>query len=110
MRIALEASLLALAVVTVGFGIWLLARSTFPGWMKGIWKWPLGDCSSPQLVHLMGWSSLLVGVACVPTAYVESTWDRSTATLLSAMVAMFFAGGSLFAWSWGFFLSRGRIR
>ena len=92
----------------IGFGMWLLVKSALPGWVRGIWKWPLGDQAESQVARLMGWSAVLVGAACMPTAYVEVTWERSTAFFLAAIAAMFLAGAGTFAWIWGVFLSHGK--
>ena len=54
----------------IPFGVWLIAKSRLPSWMRGVWKWPLGNNLSPEVVNLQGWTAVLVGggalVALVP--------------------------------------------
>ena len=45
----------------IPFGAWVIAKSRLPSWMKGIWKWPLGNNISPEVANLQGWASALVG-------------------------------------------------
>jgi hypothetical protein len=47
----------------IPFGAWVIAKSQLPSWVKGIWKWPLGDNLSPTVADLQGWASVLVGAA-----------------------------------------------
>jgi hypothetical protein len=99
-------ALIVAGVALFGFGAWLLLKSRVPTWVKGVWKWPLGDNLSPTVARLMGWSALLVGVACGPAAVMVAIWDRSPTTWVSAMAAMFLAGAGLFPWIWSVSLSR----
>lgn len=48
---------------SIPMGVWLLATSRWPSWMRGALKWPLGDRLSPEVVALQGWGYLLVGAA-----------------------------------------------
>jgi hypothetical protein len=52
------------------FGGSVISKSLLPSWMRGVWKWPLGDNLSPEVVNLQGWTGVLVGggalVALVP--------------------------------------------
>jgi hypothetical protein len=97
--------LLAAGVMLFAIGSWMLLNSRVPKWVKGIWKWPLGDNLSPTVARLMGWSSLLVGVGCGPTAVLVARWDWSATTWVSAMAAMFLSGAGLFPWVWSVSLS-----
>lgn len=45
----------------IPFGAWAIAKSRLPSWMKGIWKWPLGNSLTPEVANLQGWASALVG-------------------------------------------------
>jgi hypothetical protein len=45
----------------IPFGAWVIAKSRLPSWMKGIWKWPLGNNISSEVANLQGWASALVG-------------------------------------------------
>ena len=108
MQVVWEVAFLAVGVALGGFGIWLLVKLKVPRWAKGIWKWPLGDNLSPTVARLMGWSALLIGGACVPTAAVIAESDRIFA-LLAAMVAMLLIGAGIFPWIWGVFLSRSKV-
>jgi hypothetical protein len=107
-RIALEVSLIAAGILLIGFGAWMLAKSRVPSWAKGIWKWPLGDNLSPIVARLMGWSSVLVGVACLPATVMFAQWDRSPTTWLASLTTMFMAGAGLFPWIWSVTLSRSK--
>ncbi len=61
----------ACAVSSIPFGVWVLAKSKWPSWMKGALKWPLGDHLSERVVRLQGWSYLFVGAASlVLTAFL----------------------------------------
>lgn len=108
MWILIAAALWICAATFVAFGVWILVKSAFPSWMRGIWKWPVGDKMSREVVRLMGWSTVIVGGACMPAAYVAASSGRTSATVLVAMAAMFLAGAGLFAWIWGVFLSHGK--
>jgi hypothetical protein len=105
-RVVLQAILLVGSVLLVAQGIWLFAKSRLPSWMKGIWKWPLGDRYPAAVAHLLGWSAVLVGAACLPTLAVLALWDRSTASALAEITSMFLAGAGTFALMWSVFLSR----
>jgi FKBP-type peptidyl-prolyl cis-trans isomerase FkpA len=52
---------------TIPFGAWVLAKSRLPSWMKGIWKWPLGNNLSPEVAGLQGWAAVLAGAAALLT-------------------------------------------
>ena len=101
MRIVLEVALFAAGAALTVLGAWLLTKSTFPIWMKGFWKWPLGDNPSRNVAQLMGWSSLLVSLGAVPAAVVLVLWDRSVMARLASLIALFFVGAGTFAWGWG---------
>jgi Na+(H+)/acetate symporter ActP len=92
----------------VALGIWLLAKSRLPSWMKGIWKWPLGDNLTAVVVQMMGWASVLAGAACLPTVVVLAMWDQSTATHLAQISAAFLVGAGLFGFVWSLALSRSK--
>jgi hypothetical protein len=55
--------LAACAGSSIPFGVWVLATSRWPSWMRGALKWPLGDKLSPQVIRLQGWSYVFVGSA-----------------------------------------------
>src|SRR5258708_29420717 len=83
---------LALACVfAFGQGIWFFATSRLPSWMKGIWKWPLGDNHPASVAHLIGWASVLAGGAAVPTLVVLGLWDRSTGTGIAQTASLLLA-------------------
>ena len=105
MSIVLAVALPMTGGVLMAFGVWLLYRQVLPRWMRGVWKWPLGDNSSRDVVRLMGWSSLLVGAACLPTAYTEAAVEWSSSVALAALAAMLLAGAALVAWIAGYKLS-----
>jgi hypothetical protein len=55
---------LSLCVVSsLPFGLWTISKSRLPSWMKGVWKWPLGDNLSPKVASLQGWANLFIGAA-----------------------------------------------
>src|SRR5712691_1443295 len=51
------------AASSIPVGVWFLATSQWPYWMKGPLKWPLGDRLTERVVKLQGWSYLFVGAA-----------------------------------------------
>ena len=108
-REALQIFLVAAGVFAFGQGIWFLVNSRLPSWMKGIWKWPLGDNYPAAVAHLIGWASVLAGGACLPTLVVLGLWDRSTATGIAEIASMFLAGAASFAMAWVVFLSRNKL-
>jgi Na+(H+)/acetate symporter ActP len=108
MRITLEILLVVGAIFLLTTGAWFFAKSRLPSWMTGIWKWPLGDNLTGTVVHLVGWASVLVAAACVPTVVVLALWDRSTATYLAGMSSMFLAGAGSFGLIWSVVLSRSK--
>jgi hypothetical protein len=105
-RSFLEVILLVASVLLLAQGIWLFANSRLPSWVKGIWKWPLGDHYPAAVAHLMAWAAVLVGGACVPTVMMLGFWDRSTASALAEISSMFLAGAGSFALAWSVFISR----
>jgi FKBP-type peptidyl-prolyl cis-trans isomerase FkpA len=50
---------------SIPFGAWVIAKSRLPSWMRGIWKWPLGDNLSAEVAELQGWAALLAGAAAL---------------------------------------------
>ena len=58
----------ACAASSIPFGIWLLATSKWPSWMKGSWRWPLGSHLSKQVINLQGWANLFIGAASLVLA------------------------------------------
>jgi hypothetical protein len=106
MRIGVAVALGAAGWVLIGFGVWIIVKAKLPAWMKGIWKSPLGDYVTPTVARLMGWSSLFVGIGCLPTVVVLALWDRSASTWLASEAAMFLVGLGSFPWVWGVWLSR----
>jgi Na+(H+)/acetate symporter ActP len=105
-RQGLQIFLVLACVFAVGQGIWFFANSRLPRWMRGIWKWPLGDNYPASVAHLIGWASVLAGGAVIPTLVVLGLWDRSTATGIAEMASMLLAGAASFAMAWSVFLSR----
>lgn len=50
---------------SIPFGAWVIAKSRLPSWMRGIWKWPLGNNLSPEVAGLQGWAAVLAGAAAL---------------------------------------------
>lgn len=79
------------AALTIPFGAWVIAKSRLPSWMRGIWKWPLGDNLSLEAVNLQGWAGVLVGggalVALVPLLRLP---DGSATSRTGVAVAVLF--------------------
>ena len=105
-RLVLQIFLLVASVLLIAQGIWVLANSRLPSWVKGIWKWPLGDYHPAAVAHLVGWAAVLVAGACLLTWVVLGLWDRSTASEISEVTSMFLAGAGSFSLAWSVFLSR----
>jgi FKBP-type peptidyl-prolyl cis-trans isomerase FkpA len=79
------------AALTIPYGAWVIAKSRLPGWMKGIWKWPLGDNISPEVAGLQGWSSLLAGAAALLTLIpLVRLPDRGLTSRAALSVAILF--------------------
>ena len=108
MRITLEILLILGAIFLAVTGGWFFAKSRVPSWMTGIWRWPLGNNLTSTVVHLMGWASVLVAAACLPTVVVLVLGDRSTATHLAELSSMFLAGAGSFGFIWAVVLSRSK--
>ena len=108
-REALQIFFVVGGVFLLGQGIWFFANSRLPSWMKGIWKWPLGDNYPAAVAHLIGWASVLAAGAAIPTLVVLGLWDRSTPTGIAEMVTTLLAGAALFAMAWCVFLSRSKL-
>jgi len=102
----LEIVLLIAGLAMIGFGAWLIAKSKVPAWLKGIWKWPMGDNLTPTVARLWGWANVLAGAACLPTLVLLVLWDRGPGTWIAGMLAMLFAGAASFASVWCLALSR----
>jgi Na+(H+)/acetate symporter ActP len=107
-RFVLEVILVLAATFMVALGIWLVAKSRLPSWMTGIWKWPLGDNLSANVVQMMGWASVLVGAACMPTVVVLALWDQSPTTRLAEVSSMFLVGAGSFGFISSVVLSRSK--
>jgi uncharacterized membrane protein SpoIIM required for sporulation len=105
-RVVVQILLVFACLFAVGQGIWFFANSRLPSWMRGIWKWPLGDNHPASVARLIGWASVLAGGAVIPTLVVLGLWDQSTATGIAEISSMFLAGAASFAMAWSVFLSR----
>jgi FKBP-type peptidyl-prolyl cis-trans isomerase FkpA len=66
-RVIGAAVLVLCAASTIPFGAWVIAKSRLPSWMRGIWKWPLGENLSPEVVYWQGWAGVGVGAAALVT-------------------------------------------
>jgi len=66
-RVAAAVVLVLAAAATIPFGAWVIAKSRLPSWMTGIWKWPLGENLSPEVVYWQGWAGVAVGAAALVT-------------------------------------------
>lgn len=53
----------ACAASSIPLGVWVLATTKWPSWIKGWLKWPLGDQLSKRVIRLQGWSYIFVGAA-----------------------------------------------
>ncbi len=53
------------SATSIPFGAWVIAKSRLPSWMRGIWKWPLGNNLSPEVAGLQGWAAVLAGAAAL---------------------------------------------
>ncbi len=75
----------------IPFGAWVIAKSRLPSWMKGIWKWPLGNSLTSEVANLQGWASALVGagslVLLVPLLLLPS---RDSVSRVGVVVAVLF--------------------
>lgn len=83
---------------TIPFGAWVIARSRLPSWMRGIWKWPLGDNLSPEVANLQGWAAVLAGaaalVALVPLVRLPARDVTSRAGLGVAVLFLLVCGAA----------------
>src|SRR5260370_38136210 len=74
----------------IAFGGWLGGKSRVPSWMRGVWKWPLGNNLSPEVVNLQGWTAVLVGggalVALVPLLRLPDGGAISRAGVAAAVL------------------------
>jgi hypothetical protein len=100
---ALSILALLMGLASIPVGIWLLKASRLPAWMKGIWKWPLGDNVTPPVIHLQGWAGVLVGAAALIASILILLPHQTV--LIAGMIAMFLVGASAFAWAWSVQLS-----
>src|SRR4029077_6616009 len=66
-RVAAAVVLVLAAAAAIPFGAWLIANSRLPSWMRGIWKWPLGENLSPEVAYWQGWAGVVVGAAALVT-------------------------------------------
>src|SRR5258706_11973876 len=83
------------AVSTIPFGAWIIAKSRLPSWMKGIWKWPLGENLSPEVVYWQGWAAVVVCAAALVTLIPLLSGPDVTATSRAglALVVLFLIVG-----------------
>jgi hypothetical protein len=54
--------LILIALVTVGFGVWVIVGRGFPGWMRGPLRWPYPDVVKPAIALMCGWACVASGV------------------------------------------------
>ncbi len=66
-RVAAAVVLVVGGASTIPFGAWLIAKSRLPSWMRGFWKWPLGENLSPEVAYWQGWAGVVVGAAALVT-------------------------------------------
>jgi hypothetical protein len=90
--------------LSLAIGVWL-AKSRLRAWMKGIWKWPVGDNLTPTVARTLGWANILAAVAR-PPAIVLILWSRGSSAWLASTLAMFLAGAASFAGIWSVLVSR----
>lgn len=108
------AATLACALSSIPYGVWVLAKSELPAWVKGPWKWPLGEHLSPQVVVLQGWANLFVGSASLilavllvflPTLAAAGLPDRLMIDAVLFLCVVFVLCGTA-AYVWSVVLSR----
>lgn len=54
--------LILIALVTLGFGVWMIVARRFPGWMRGPLRWPYPDVVKPAIALMCGWGCVASGV------------------------------------------------
>jgi FKBP-type peptidyl-prolyl cis-trans isomerase FkpA len=90
-RVVAAVILVLAGAPTILFGALVIAKSRLPSWMRGVWKWPLGDNLSPEVANLQGWAGVLVGggalVALLPLLRLP---DRSATSRAGVAVAVLF--------------------
>ena len=101
---ALGVLALLMGLASIPFGIWLLKASRLPAWMKGIWKWPLGNNVTPTVIHLQGWAFELAGAAALFASAV--VWLPRVPAVVGGLIGMFLAGAATFPWVWSVAISR----
>ena len=87
----------------VALGIRIISRRAFPGWMKGIWLWPLIRVTPPIAV-LSGWAAVLVGAAAIATTF--ATFETAVTTAAVDGFALICAAAALLLIGYGTWLSR----
>jgi hypothetical protein len=97
--------LLLLALVAVGFGIWLTAARRLPAWCNGLLKWPLGDSVTPKVTLIYGSACIVAGIGLAIVALAVRILSTAS-TLDLAMVALAFAIASSALIVWSTVLSR----
>jgi len=68
------------------FGIRVISHRAFPGWMTGIWLWPIVRVT-PAIATLCGWAMVLLGVAAVAGAFATFTTVLSSAAAYALALA-----------------------
>jgi hypothetical protein len=102
--IALAVMAFIAGLVLIPIGIWLISNARVPAWMKGIWKWPLGNNVTPTVARLQGWSGVLIGVACLEAAVLVLL--PGWIAVFGGLIAMALVGAGSFPWVWSVWLSR----
>jgi FKBP-type peptidyl-prolyl cis-trans isomerase FkpA len=90
-RVIGAAVLVLCAASTIPFGAWVIAKSRLPSWMTGIWKWPLGENLSPEVVYWQGWAGVVVGAAALVTLIPLLNgphWSATSRTGLALVVLL----------------------
>lgn len=108
MRLVLGLVLVIFGALSLVIGVWIIAKSRLPAWMKGIWKWPMGENLTPTVARTLGWASVLAAVACPPAIVLLILWNRGASAWLASMLAMFLAGAASFAAIWSVLVSRSK--
>lgn len=87
----------------IALGIRIISRQAFPGWMKGVWVWPL-ERITPRVAVFNGWAAVLVGAAAIAATF--ATYVTAINTSVVFALALICAAASLLLVAYSTWLSR----
>ena len=82
----------------LGTGLYLIRRSSFPGWWQNWMLWPLVRVT-PTVTHLQGWAAIGLGGSILAIGFTTIVPDLAGGVLVLLAMAGYLVGAVLFVYS-----------